>query len=845
MDRSSIARITGQQSTSANALGAVSLLRVVRRRSGTQESAAPRCCISIGAASLEASEACEPPKGSDRQARARVERRDTDEATDFMLMLRRTVTVVRCSYRMILGSIDLQPHADVMNGHRSNWLTELLILGVWFSGGAFEIQGATADPGWPRRYSNGTASLVVYQPQVDSWSDFKTLTGRCAVALTEVGGREPVYGTFRFEGDTLVDTTQRIVLMRNIRAADMRFPGAPGGRSSQLADLTRKLLPSEALVISLDRILAFVEASRVPRKEAVVRTDPPPIFVSTKPAVLVILDGEPVMVDVANTNLRRIVNTNWKIYLERITNRYYLCDKKFWLVATDLHGEFTPTTGLPPDFLRLPADEFAEVREALPIPAAWTGPPPRVIVVNEPAELIVIRGAPELTPIAGTQLLHVSNTDSDLFVHAVNRSYYFLTSGRWFRAATLEGPWQYASPTLPADFKRIPPDHSRAHVLAAVPGTREAEDAVLIASIPRTAEVNRNEAKAEVQYVGAPEFVPISGTSITYAKNTPNDVFRIGDSYYLCLQGVWFVSNNANGPWKAADKIPREIYSIPESSPKYNVTYVKIYESTPTTIVVGYTPGYYGAYVSGGVVVWGTGYYYPPYVAVGVAPVPVYWGASYYTYGASAWYNPATGVYARGSAVYGPYGGYGAGAAYNPRTGTYAQGAGVWGPNGGAAVGRTYNPITGTYSAGYKAANPYGSWGEGVVGNGSNWARGGYQSTSRGTVAAGQTSMGGSGVAVQGAGGNSGYLAKSGSGDLYAGANGNVYKRDNGQWYQNQNGSWNAMNKSDVSAQHQQAAARDRGALNAQMSERRQAMGGGLRGQGVEQRPRLQGGRRR
>jgi hypothetical protein len=37
------------------------------------------------------------------------------------------------------------------------------------------------------------------------------------------------------------------------------------------------------------------------------------------------------------------------------------------------------------------------------------------------------------------------------------------------------------------------------------------------------------------------------------------------------------------------------------------------------------------------------------------------------------------------------------------------------------------------------AANPYGSWGEGVVTSGSDWARCGYQSTSRGTVAAGQT----------------------------------------------------------------------------------------------------------
>jgi hypothetical protein len=126
-----------------------------------------------------------------------------------------------------------------------------------------------------------------------------------------------------------------------------------------------------------------------------------------------------------------------------------------------------------------------------------------------------------------------------------------------------------------------------------------------------------------------------------------------------------------------------------------------------------------------------------------------------------------------------------------------------------------------------------------VVGNGSNWAHGGYQSTARGTVAAGETSAGGKGVALQGANGNSGYAGKSASGDVYAGANGNVYKRDNGQWYQNQNGSWNAVDKGDLSAQRQQAAARDLGNRNAQMSQSQRPSLGSTppAGSGSAQRP--------
>ena len=44
------------------------------------------------------------------------------------------------------------------------------------------------------------------------------------------------------------------------------------------------------------------------------------------------------------------------------------------------------------------------------------------------------------------------------------------------------------------------------------------------------------------------------------------------------------------------------------------VTYVKVYDSTPEYVVVGYTPGYSGAYVRTAVVVYGTGYYYQPWI---------------------------------------------------------------------------------------------------------------------------------------------------------------------------------------------------------------------------------------
>jgi hypothetical protein len=146
----------------------------------------------------------------------------------------------------------------------------------------------------------------------------------------------------------------------------------------------------------------------------------------------------------------------------------------------------------------------------------------------------------------------------------------------------------------------------------------------------------------QLNYKGEPTFEAIPGTGVEYASNTPNDVLRIHGRYYLCLQGIWFESAAAQGPWEAADKIPDEIYSIPPESSKHNVTYVAIQDSTTDTVTYAYTGGYTGVYIGYGVAMWGTGYYYPPYYGYG--SYPLYWPSSYYTYGASAWYNPATGA---------------------------------------------------------------------------------------------------------------------------------------------------------------------------------------------------------
>src|SRR5262249_19214652 len=176
------------------------------------------------------------------------------------------------------------------------------------------------------------------------------------------------------------------------------------------------------------------------------------------------------------------------------------------------------------------------------------------------------------------------------------------------------GPWTFATLTLPDDFKKIPLEHDRSRVLASVPGTDQAAEAVLVAQIPQTARVNKKELKApEVPYQGDPQFVPIEKTTVERAVNTDKDVFKVNGKFYMCYNGVWFVGSSATGPWEVASTVPQEIYQIPVSSPANHVTYVTVEDNDDEWVTFAAAAGYTGMMVAWGCAVWGTGYYYPPY----------------------------------------------------------------------------------------------------------------------------------------------------------------------------------------------------------------------------------------
>jgi hypothetical protein len=379
--------------------------------------------------------------------------------------------------------------------------------------------------------------------------------------------------------------------------------------------------------LALDRLQASLAVTRAEEAHPTVhvRNDVPRILYSSAPALLVLVDGQPVLRPVTDT-LLRVINTRALILFDPHAGRYYLAMAGRWMAAGELSGPWAEDGNIAPAVsLGLERAREMVTGNALVDLLDTAGTPlmdelargvtPTIFVSTVPAELIQTQGPAELQPIAGTHLLELANTTSDVFVDTVDQRYYVLLSGRWYSGPSLEhGPWTFVSAkSLPADFAQIPENHPKGTVLASVAGTPEARQAVIANEIPQTAAVERGAAQLSVTYDGAPRWAPVEGTSLTYALNSATPVICTSpDSYYALDGGIWFTAPSPAGPWVLASSVPDAVYTIPPSSPLYYVTYVHVYDSTPDVVYEGYTPGYLGSYVSDDdVVVYGTGYAYP------------------------------------------------------------------------------------------------------------------------------------------------------------------------------------------------------------------------------------------
>ena len=599
-----------------------------------------------------------------------------------------------------------------------------------------------------------------------------------------------------------MDRDTRIAVLTDIKVPNIRFSDdLDSVIISKISKIIEDEMPKWELEIAMDDLIATLEsASSSPKSNY--KNDAPEIIIANKPSILVFIDGKPVMKKLDGYEFQRVENSPFFIVFDEKKKEYYIYSETHWVTSADLNGKWVMLKNESKDLKKL-RDEI--LKSNPPEEGASTEPPaviPEVIVRTAQAELISFDGEPKFKPIASTNLLFVENTDDDVFMDIQSQNYFILVSGRWYSSKAVSGPWTFIEPDkLPADFAKIPAGSEKDNVLSSVAGTDAAKEAILDAQIPQTAEVNRKTTTVNVEYDGEPRFEKVEGTSMLYAVNSPQTVLKVGSKFYCVDNGIWFTAPTAKGVWTVSDTRPEEVEKIEPSSSVYNVKYVYIYESTPEVVYVGYTPGYYGCYVYGSTVIYGTGYYYNPWYGAYYYPRPV-------TYGFSMHYNPWTGWGIGFGMYYGPvhisfwgghhgyYGGYYGCGAYRPPY--HYHGGGYYGHGG-------YHP---GYYPGYGSGNRPGNGGGNRPGTGTgNRPEYGQRPSTRPSTGSGKNNIYGNNragvnptvsnrMATTKSGSNRGdRVSQRPANNVYTDKSGNVYKKTDKGWEQRTGNDWKNADK--------------------------------------------------
>src|SRR5271154_3891110 len=226
----------------------------------------------------------------------------------------------------------------------------------------------TYAPSWPKVFDRDGFHVIVYQPQVKTWQKYRTLVADTAISVTPQGGKQ-ILGVISWRADTITNVSTRTVFVRDIEVLSSRFPSVDPAQDAAMQQRVHQVYPTMTFTISLARMIASVEKANAPVQSISASPEVPTIFVSRVPAIVLMVNGKPVLAPIQGTTLQYVVNTNWDLFYDK--SDYFLLTGKTWLKAKEVAGPWTVTTKLPADMAKLPTDQnWGDVLKAVPPAAA-------------------------------------------------------------------------------------------------------------------------------------------------------------------------------------------------------------------------------------------------------------------------------------------------------------------------------------------------------------------------------------------------------------------------------------------------------------------------------------------
>ena len=149
---------------------------------------------------------------------------------------------------------------------------------------------------------------------------------------------ETIFGAlwYRARLDTYLDN--RTVLLEKMEIIKTHFPDIVNDEKiSNFSELLSAEIESWNLEMSLDRILASLdEVENLKQLSDQINNDPPDIYFRNTLAILMMIDGDPILSKDESSGLEYVVNTPFFIVKDPKKKEYYIHGGPFWYSSTEI-----------------------------------------------------------------------------------------------------------------------------------------------------------------------------------------------------------------------------------------------------------------------------------------------------------------------------------------------------------------------------------------------------------------------------------------------------------------------------------------------------------------------------
>ena len=179
--------------------------------------------------------------------------------------------------------------------------------------------------------------------------------------------------------------------------------------------------------------------------------------------------------------------------------------------------------------------------------------PPKIIFVEELAELLLYDGEPRSVRIPDTEFEHVANSSFAVVKDTGDNTYYLSGGKFWYSAKDPKGPWESISGAPLEVIKLMPPAETSGP-------TPDKPPKIVVATEPTEL----------IATDGIPSWRPIGSGELLYVANTETPVVRevASGNVFVLISGRWFTAATFAGPWTVVrpDQMPAAFKNIPPDS---------------------------------------------------------------------------------------------------------------------------------------------------------------------------------------------------------------------------------------------------------------------------------------